>query len=202
MRPAGIVLAGGASRRFGGDKLAADLDGRSVLAHAVGGVTGVASPVVVVLAPEAAVPDLGPAVLVARDTEAFGGPLAGLLVGLEALVALPGGAPDTAILVGGDMPSLVPGVLALMADALARDPALGAVTLGIEPPTALPMAVRVALALPAVRSLLAADRRRLRGPLDLIPSAVIAAAEWRALDPDAATLRDIDTRSDLGPSPT
>ena len=197
MRPAAIVLAGGASRRFGGDKLAADLAGRPVLAHAVSAVAAVASPVVLVLGPEAPVPDLGVPVVIARDTEAFGGPLAGLLAGLEALAALHDGPPDSALLVGGDMPSLVGAVLARMVAVLAADPALGAVTLETDPPSALPMAVRPALALPAVRGLLAADRRRLRGLLAVVRAAEVATADWRASDPEGRTLHDVDVPADL-----
>jgi len=191
------VLAGGASRRFGGDKLAADLAGRPVLAHAVSAVAAVASPVVLVLGPEASAPELGVPVVLARDTEAFGGPLAGLLAGLEALAALPGGPLDTALLVGGDMPSMMAAVLERMVAVLAADPALGAVTLEVDPPSALPMAVRPSLVLPAVRSLIEADRRRLRGLLAVVLAAEVAADDWRSLDPDARTLRDVDVPADL-----
>ena len=191
------MLAGGASRRFGGDKLAADLAGRPVLAHAVSAVAAVASPVVLVLGPEAPAPELGVPVVLARDTEAFGGPLAGLLAGLEALAALPGGPLDTALLVGGDMPSMMAAVLERMVAVLAADPALGAVTLEVDPPSALPMAVRPSLVLPAVRSLIEADRRRLRGLLAVVLAAEVAADDWRSLDPDARTLRDVDVPADL-----
>jgi len=51
---AAVVLAGGTSRRFGADKLAALLgDGRSVLAHAVEAAAAVTDELVVVLAPGA-----------------------------------------------------------------------------------------------------------------------------------------------------
>ena len=50
-----IVLAGGASTRFGGDKLRATLDGRPLLDHALEAVGAIANPVVVVIAPDAAV---------------------------------------------------------------------------------------------------------------------------------------------------
>ena len=49
-----IVLAGGASTRFGGDKLSAALDGRTLLDHALEAVGAIANPVVVVIAPDAA----------------------------------------------------------------------------------------------------------------------------------------------------
>jgi hypothetical protein len=48
-----------------------------------------------------------------------------------------------------------------------------------------------------VGALLAANRRALRGLLTSMPSVSVPAATWRALDPDARTLRDIDTPEDL-----
>ena len=59
MRPrrvTAIVLAGGRSSRFGRDKLAEIVDGRSLLAHAIEGVTPFATRVLVVAAPGATVP--------------------------------------------------------------------------------------------------------------------------------------------------
>ena len=93
---AAIVLAGGQARRFGGDKLAADVDGRALLEVAVDG-----------LPEEWAVAVVGPPrplprqVVVLREDPPGGGPAAGLVTGLiwalstgaEAIVALPGDAP-------------------------------------------------------------------------------------------------------------
>ena len=50
------------------------------------------------------------------------------------------------LVVGGDMPWIVPAVLLLLVDALVADTTLGAATLEADPPTALPMAVRPWLA--------------------------------------------------------
>lgn len=193
---ASIVLAGGASSRFGADKMAAELDGRPLLHHALAAVDELASTVVVVLAPGAedpALPTLRARILVAHDAAAHQGPLAGLAAGLA---VLPAGI-DRALLVGGDMPTLEPGVLGLLLAALDGDPALGAATLEAEPPASLPMAVRPALVVPVAAALLAEERRALRGVLARAPSTVVPATAWRALDPDARTLHDVDTRDDL-----
>lgn len=195
-RTAAIVLAGGASSRFGEDKLAADLGGRPLLHHALEAADTVAATVVVVLAPGAAIPELSVLrahLLVTHDLATHQGPLAGLAAGLAALQ--PG--VERAVLVGGDMPSLVPAVLALLLDALDVDPALGAVTLEAEPTASLPMAVRPALVGPAAAEILSEGRRALRAVLLRVPAAIVSADAWRALDPDGQTLRDVDTRRDL-----
>ena len=197
MRPAAIVLAGGASSRFGANKLAADLEGRPVLEHALRSAAAIADPVVLVLGPDDPVPrlpgDLGAEVVLARDAVAHLGPLAGLAAGLDALPR----PLDVAILVAGDMPTLVPAVLDLLTWRLARDPSLGVVCLEADPASPLPAAVRPSIAGPAAVTLLAADRRSLRGLIAAIPNAIVPAVDWRALDPDGVTLRDLDTPADL-----
>ena len=196
-RVAAIVLAGGASRRFGADKLAAMRDGRPLLHHALGRVVEVADPVVLVLAPGAPEPPL-PAgladrVVVARDPVAFGGPLAGLAAGLAVLDE----AVEVALVAGGDMPTLAPAVLRLMVDAVAAADGRAAAILDADPPSPLPLAIRPAPAFDAARALLAADRRSLMGLLDVLGATRIEAARWRALDPGGETLADVDTRADL-----
>ncbi len=93
---AAVVLAGGGSRRFGSDKLTAEIAGRPLLDHALDG-----------LAAEIAVAIVGPTrslsrpVTVLREDPPGGGPAAGLITGLVwalstdavAIVTLPGDAP-------------------------------------------------------------------------------------------------------------
>jgi len=200
-----VVLAGGAAARFGGDKLAMDLGGRPLLHHALEACAAVAPTIVLALAPDASVPPLPPLperrILVARDPAAYRGPLAGLSAGLDvAAAAVPDA--ETAVLVGGDMPALVPAVLGTLIDGLASPATPGtprpdAVTLDAEPPATLPMAVRIEAAADAAHALLDADRRSLRALLDRLPSTRIDAVIWRALDSDGRTISDIDTRGDL-----
>ena len=193
-----IVLAGGGSTRFGTDKLAAELDGRPLLHHALERVAEIADRIVLVLAPEATVPGLPPAVQGRIEfawDEALGrGPLAGVAAGLDRSEA---DADGVAIVVGGDMPRLVPAVLRLLAERVSRGGGPVAAVLEGDPVPTLPLALRPSAGLPAARALLAADRRSLRALLDELEAETVPAGEWRLLDPTGATLADVDTPEDL-----
>lgn len=199
-----IVLAGGASSRFGGDKLAADLDGAPVLHHALLAVAAVADGLVLVVGPTAPAPgvpaELTGRIAIARDARPLGGPLAGLAAGLD---LVDDNASAIALVVGGDMPWLVTGVLRLLVDRIRSRPEVVAMTLsasgspGTSSGPPLPMALRPAPARTAIAACLSGGRRSLRSLQEAVPSAILPAAEWHALDPVAATLRDIDTRDDL-----
>ncbi len=193
-----IVLAGGASSRFGSDKLVAELRGRPLLHHAIEAVAEVAGRIVLVLAPDAPEPaipvPLVGRVRIARDPVAHAGPLAGLAAGLA---AIRDERPRIALVVGGDMPSMVAAVLQLLVERLAADPHLAAMTLAASPAAPLPMVIRPAAVSDAITACLASDRRSLRALLDSVPSAVIAPEAWRDLDPVGVTLQDIDRPADL-----
>lgn len=191
-RTAAIVLAGGRSSRFGRDKLAEPIDGRRMLDVVIDSLRPVFSEILVVGA-EGAAPDPPPDVKVAIDRLAFEGPLSGLGSGLAVLDSTV----DRIVVVGGDMPSLVPAVLERMIAALAGHDA--AVLSDDAGPRPLPMAIRASVARPAVERLMADGERRLRALIDLLDTEVIEPATWRRDDPDGATLLDIDTPADLPP---
>src|SRR5206468_1023951 len=135
----GIVLAGGRSRRFGADKLAARVGAGTLLDRSVAALASVADEVVVVVAPgrERSLAAIGPTLRVITDPEAHGGPLVGLLAGLEAVEQ------PVAIVAGGDMPTMRPDVLGLLIRTLLAEPTFGGVILrsrGAVVP--LPAAVR------------------------------------------------------------
>jgi len=103
--PAGLILAGGASRRMGRDKAALPFGPETLLARALRHLEAVASPIVVSLAPDQ-VPD--PAIArtsahFVRDERAYGGPLPGLLHGFRALAALQP-APRAVLVMPVDLP--------------------------------------------------------------------------------------------------
>ena len=198
----GIVLAGGEASRFGSDKLAATVRGRPLLHRSVDAIAVVATHVIVVIGPAGETPSLPSSVRgrlsLARDVADRGGPLAGLSAGLRAAAALGNDdAGDIALVVGGDMPSLVPAVLERLAGALDADTALLAMTLQAVDPNPLPMAIRVSAGVRVDAVLDSPGRRSLRALLEAIPSGRLPAAAWRPLDPRGATLRDVDTPADI-----
>lgn len=187
-----IVLAGGRSSRFGRDKLAEPVDGRPLLDHAVAAVRALGPDLdVVVVAAPGGDPRVPSGVRVAHDDTAYEGPLAGVATGLVAL------SPDVdrVVVVGGDMPTLVPAVLALLLDALTTSDAAILDQGARRRP--LPMAIRRAAAADQAPAILASGERALRALLETLGTTVIAAAHWRALDPVGATVRDVDVEADL-----
>lgn len=195
----GIVLAGGRATRFGADKLAARIDGRPLLHHAILAVASVTDEVVVVIGSNGARPSL-PAdadvgVRIVRDAVADRGPLAGLSAGLEAARG------QLAVLVGGDQPLLSPAVLAELLMWLGRDSdglPLDAVAIaegGLLRP--LPAALRVATVRPIVAALLGSESWSLLGLFGHLRVGTLEPARWKALDPGGASLRDVDTPDDL-----
>lgn len=149
--------------------------------------------VVVVLAPASVPPPMPPGVpvRVAHDAAEAEGPLAGVLAGLRAAGT------ELAIVAGGDMPTLVTAVL-LELLRVALDAPVDAVALqegeGFRP---LPLVLRVAPAAAVAHALLHDGERRLRALPQALRTAVIDEPAWRALDPEGATLADVDVPEDL-----
>jgi molybdopterin-guanine dinucleotide biosynthesis protein A len=194
-RTVAIVLAGGAGRRFGSDKLSAPVAGRPMLDHVVETARRIADEVLVVLAPddERGLPD---DVRVVRDARPHEGPLAGLAAGLG---SVPGSA-ALAIVLAGDMPAARPTVLRLLIEAV-EDGAAAAVLHDGKTFRPVPAAYAVAPAREAVERLLATGERRLRALPAALDATVVPSTVWRELDPDGMTLRDIDRPGDLDPGP-
>lgn len=194
-----IVLAGGRSTRFGAPKLAVELDGEPLLDHALRAVGAIADEVVVA---GGSLDDPAPGATHHRsirsvpDDEPFGGPLAALAGALRETRT------ELAIVVGGDMPGLDPGVLDSMLRRLAATVDIDAVLLaspGPEPARrqVLPLALRVTTASRAAVEALRVGDRSLVRLLERLRSIEIPASEWLTLDPAGRTLLDVDRPSDL-----
>jgi molybdenum cofactor guanylyltransferase len=208
-RVAGIVLAGGRSRRFGADKLAAPYGGGSLLEAAVRAVAEVVDEVVVAIGPGADAPplpgDLRVPARFARDTEEGGGPLAALPAALGATVA------PVVLVVAGDTPHLPRGVAYALLDALGGPgPARPGLTVGADRGRALaaallvggsfqqlPFALRREPALRVVFRLLAEGERRLVPLFVSLGATAVPEDSWRREDPDGLVLRDVDSPADL-----
>jgi hypothetical protein len=96
------------------------------------------------------------------------------------------------------MPDLSLPILLLLLELVAA-PAEGAV-LGLGPvdaPQVLPIALARSSAIEFAPVLLGAGRRSLRALVDRLSPHVIPEHEWRHLDPEGRTLRDVDRASDL-----
>lgn len=187
------MLAGGRSSRFGRDKLVEPYRGMPLLHHPVLRLGEVCDEVVVVVAPGAREPDLpiGLAARVAHDVTEGEGPLAGAHAGLLAVRT------DVALLAGGDMPEMRLAVLLELLRVLAEARVDAAALHDGGRVRPLPSALRTAPALEAAHALLHAGTHRLGDLLDALRLAAIDEPTWRALDPEGATLRDIDRPKDL-----
>jgi len=189
-RLSAVILAGGRSARFGRDKLAEPVDGRPLLHHAIDAVRPLATEVLVVSAPSAA-PPLPDDVILVHDPTEFEGPLAGLLAGLGAASG------SVVIVVGGDMPTMVGAVLGSMVADLDASGAEAVVLEHDGRARPLPMVLRREPSLAAAGRLFEAGEHRLGAITESLHVHVVPEATWRDLDPEAATMRDIDTQADL-----
>lgn len=189
-----VVLAGGASTRFGSDKLAALLGGRPLLDYAVLAIAAAARDVVVVGSGGPARLPAVPGVTIRRvpDSRPQAGPLSGLATGLALL-----GAPFC-IVVGGDMPTLVPGLLAALVESIDASDGVEASALlvrGRRQP--LPIAVRTRAAEQAIARVTAVGGTSLQAMLTAMRVREINETTWRRLDPGGASIRDVDRPADL-----
>src|SRR4029079_268371 len=106
MRQGAIILCGGKSSRMGRDKATLPFGPALMLQRVVRLMGDVVEPenIVVVAAPNQALPDLPHAILIARDALEFRGPLQGLATGLPAMQ----NRRDAVYVTGCDVPRLLP----------------------------------------------------------------------------------------------
>jgi len=200
---AGIVLCGGRSTRMGSSKALLPFGTETMLQRVIRLLTTVASPLVVVAAPEQPLPELPTSVTVTRDEQEGRGPLEGLRAGLK---ALPGDA-EIAYVTSCDVPLLVPAFVDRMVELLG-DHDIAVVEIdGFPHPLS---AVYRRHTLPHVEALLAADRLRPVFLFDAVRTRRVQPAELASIDPELLTLRNLNTHQDyldalstagLGPPP-
>jgi molybdopterin-guanine dinucleotide biosynthesis protein A len=185
----GIVLCGGQSQRMGRPKAWLPFGGELMLPRVVRLLGMAVGPVVVVAAPDQAVPPLPGDVQVVRDEERGRGPLQGLAAGLAALR----GRADAAYLSSCDVPFLRPAFVRRLIDLLG-DHAICVPQVGDHHhPLAAVYRLEVA---DAVARLLAADRLRPFFLFEAVPTRIVEAAELADVDPTFQTLRNLNTPDD------
>ncbi len=188
-----VVLCGGQSSRMGSPKAWLDFAGEPLLLRVLHRLAEVASPIVVVAAPEQVIPALPEGVLVVRDAVSGRGPLQGIAAGLEALV----GRADAVFVSSTDVPFIHPALVR-------RLHALRGDSFDIAVPRALghhhPLsAIYGFAARPEIAALLAADRlrpfflfERLR-TLFADEALLLEGEELRAADPELLSLENVNT---------
>jgi molybdopterin-guanine dinucleotide biosynthesis protein A len=185
-----VILCGGESRRMGQSKAWLPFGEELMLQRIVRLVSSVTGSLVVVAAPEQPLPPLSPAVRIARDPVLGRGPLQGLAAGLQALPK----EVTFCYATGTDVPFLEPSwvhrLLALIGD---HDLAIPVCEGRLHPLAAL---YRRETSLPAIESLLKADRLRPIFLMETLRTREVRAEELVAIDPALGTLRNLNTPED------
>jgi molybdenum cofactor guanylyltransferase len=196
MTVAGVVLAGGASRRMGRDKATMPVGGVALAGRVLAAAARVADPVLLV-APEghpagrlvapAADPAGPPAARLVTDPGR--GPLAALAAALAVLDS------RHVLLLAGDHPTLRVELLARLVEL--REQAQ-AVACRHGPRLEPLVAVYERLpALAAATTRLATGDHSLTGLLAALPTLVVEEAQWRRLDPEGCSFVDLDDQAGL-----
>jgi molybdopterin-guanine dinucleotide biosynthesis protein A len=183
---AGIVLAGGRSRRMGADKASLDWRGRPLVVHVAAIVrSAVDGPVVVVGAPGRALPSLPAGVEAAADATAGRGPLEGLAAGLEAV----GDRAEAAFACATDMPLITADLVERLHEALQPgDDAVAVMADGVLQPLAAVYRTRLAA---TARARLGRGEGSLTGLLNAVSTRTVDAAHLSVTE--RAGLRSLDT---------
>ncbi len=195
MRVTGVVLAGGASRRFPPNKLLETYEGEPLFWRPLRAVDAVCDELVVVLRHEGAAPPLPStrhAIRTTRDAEHDQGPLVGLAAGLDVTRT------DWALVVGGDMLRLREALLGALVERAAASDSDAIALVADGGPWPMPALFRVAAARPVVAGLVRVGERRLRATLDALRVEALDERWWETRDPQADWRIDVDRPGDLG----
>jgi molybdopterin-guanine dinucleotide biosynthesis protein A len=190
---AGIILAGGHSRRMGTDKAMLPFGSEQLLQRIARIVSQATSPVVVVAQQSRALPALPPEVVVVCDENPDRGPLEGIAAGLRVLQKS-FTQTKAAFITGCDAPLLTATYIEHIVGLLdAKHDAVVPVYEKIPQPLTGVYRTKI---LPIVDQLLASNRLSLRDLLDHIAVHFVSTAELRQADPDLLSLRNLNTPAD------
>ncbi len=191
----GAVLAGGSSRRMGGNKLAIPVDGVPLVERALEAVAAVATDVLLVRRPGRPIEGVASAWRAAAreivDTVDGAGPLAGIHAALQAARH------DLVLVVAGDMPFLSPAVLRHLAARAREAVDADAVALGDGSRPQPLLAVYRRRSLAVVEQMLESRALRLSDLLAQLALVVVEPAEWATLDPTGRTPLNLNRPADV-----
>ena len=183
----GAVLAGGRSLRFGKNKAFQQLRGKRFVDLAIESLRPFCDPVMVVV--DVIEPYLDTGVMLAQDIIQRQGPLGGIYT---ALLFSPA---EWVFVKATDMPFLVPGLACLIIDAKEGFDAVVPKLNDYYDPL---LAMYNRRCLPAIaRELKEPDRRQVKGFYRKIRIRTVTETEWRKVDPDALSFKNVNTPSDL-----
>jgi molybdenum cofactor guanylyltransferase len=185
-----VVLCGGESRRMGRPKAWLPFGEELMLERVVRLAGTVAQPMIVVAAPGQDLPALAADVAIVRDSVSGRGPLQGLAAGLAAF----DNSVDLIYATATDVPFLEPRWMTRLVElAAGYDLVIPHVAGFYHPLAAL---YRPAAVLPAIESLLVADRLRPVFLVEAVKTRVVDEGEMRAVDPALDTLRNLNYPED------
>jgi molybdenum cofactor guanylyltransferase len=185
-----VVLCGGESRRMGRPKAWLPFGEELMLERVVRLAGTVAQPMIVVAAPGQELPALAADVAIVRDSVSGRGPLQGLAAGLAAF----DNSVDLIYATATDVPFLEPRWMTRLVElAAGYDLVIPHVAGYYHPLAAL---YRPAAVLPAIESLLLADRLRPVFLVEAVKTRVVDEGEMRAVDPALDTLRNLNYPED------
>ena len=187
--PTAIVLCGGSSRRFGGEKALALVGGRRVIDRVIGVVAPLTGRVIVVTTAGIAGLGLPAGVEVVADGFPGTGPLGGICTGLRHTAS------GLALVVGGDLPFLAPGLLRFLLDlAGGHDAVAPRRADGYVQPL---HAVYARACSPRLEEQLNGGERAVWRVLAGLRTRYVEPGECLPLDPDGISLFNLNTPEDL-----
>ncbi len=189
MRVGGVVLCGGQSTRMGEPKANLAFGPERMLQRVVRILAEVVKPIVVVAAPEQALPPLPGDVLLAHDPQTGQGPLRGISAGLHALTDLA----DAAYITSCDVPLLSAAFITRMVELLGDYEAVVPVEDKFHHPLAGVYRTWVAS---IADELLAAKRLRPLFLLEQVRTRRVDVSELRDIDPELLSLRNLNNPED------
>lgn len=182
----GIVLAGGKSTRLGTQKALLKLRDQTFLERAVSALRPFCRQIIVVSAPESALPDVESCTMV-EDEEPGLGPLGGLVTGLAT------SDDEWHLVLACDLPLVRSQVLGLIVSETAGADAVVPQVAGRLEPL---LAAYARACLPAARAALGAGKRAMTALLDQVQVKIIEEPRLRDVDPSLVSFTNVNTWDD------